>query len=88
MKRDRSLCIYCGAAEDLTVDHVPPKNLFPKPRPSDLITVPACRTCNKSYERDDDYFRLAMTVLGEANPVAGQLWREKGVSRLLTKSIG
>jgi hypothetical protein len=86
MKPDRSRCIYCGAADHLTLDHVPPKNLFPKPRPSDLITVPACQACNKSYERDDEYFRLAMTVLGEANPVAGRLWREKGVGGTLRRS--
>jgi hypothetical protein len=86
MKRDRSLCIYCGASEDLTVDHVPPKNLFPEPRPSDLITVPACGTCNQSYAQDDEYFRLAMTILGEASSVAAELWREKVVRGTLRRS--
>jgi hypothetical protein len=41
---------------------VPPRNLFPKPRPSDLVTVPACVLCNNSASMDDEYFRLAITV--------------------------
>ncbi len=48
-------CVYCGASSDLTKDHVPPKALFPKPRPK-LITVPCCRDCNSSFQRDDVYF--------------------------------
>jgi hypothetical protein len=85
-EHDRSRCIYCGAGDDMTSDHVPPKNLFPEPRTSDLITVPACRPCNKDYELDDEYFRLAMTVAAEENPVALQLWREKGVRGTLRHS--
>ncbi len=46
----------------MTRDHIPPQNLFPRPRPSDLITVPCCAKCNKSFELDDEYFRLAITT--------------------------
>jgi hypothetical protein len=55
-------CVYCGEPGPLTNDHVPPKNLFAKPRPSNLVTVPSCRKCNKSFELDDEYFRLAITT--------------------------
>ena len=55
------VCVYCGLEEpddrDRTRDHVPPRNLFPEPRPSDLITVPCCRNCNNSASKDDEYFR-------------------------------
>lgn len=57
-----SRCVYCQAAEDLTDDHIPPKTLFAKPRPSTLITVPACRTCNSKASIDDEYFRYALTM--------------------------
>jgi len=50
------LCIYCQSNPGETDDHVPPKSLFPKPRPSNLITVPACDQCNKSFKNDDEYF--------------------------------
>lgn len=50
------LCIYCQTNPQETVDHVPPRGLFKEPRPSDLITVPACSRCNRSFSGDDDYF--------------------------------
>lgn len=54
-------CIYCNTTGQVTDDHVPPKNLFAKPRPSDLITVPACDACNKSFSVDDEYFRMRLS---------------------------
>lgn len=53
-------CVYCGSAENLTKDHIPPKNLFAKPRPNNLITVPSCDTCNNGFQMDDDYFWMIM----------------------------
>ncbi len=55
-------CAYCGKLGALTKDHVPPQNLFPKPRPCNLITVPSCRECNDGFKLDDEYFRLAITA--------------------------
>ena len=52
------LCIYCQKNEATTVDHVPPKAMFPKPRPANLITVPCCDPCNKSFKNDDEYFLI------------------------------
>lgn len=59
-------CIYCGSSDNITDDHVPPKNLFPKPRPSNLITVPSCKQCNSSFSKDDEYFR---SMLVSCEPV-------------------
>jgi hypothetical protein len=58
-KRDR-LCTYCQTAVATTADHVPPKNLFPKPRPTTLISVPCCEPCNRSVSKDDEYFRATL----------------------------
>lgn len=55
------LCIYCQRRPATTRDHVPPKLLFPPPRPSSLITVPACKRCNEKASLDDEHFR---TYLG------------------------
>jgi len=55
-KHNTKLCIYCGKEAD-TDEHIPPKNLFPPGYRDDLISVPACDSCNKSYTLDDEYFR-------------------------------
>lgn len=55
-------CVYCGSTQDLGKDHVPPKNLFPKPRPSNLVTVPACGSCNLGASKDDEYFRTVVAM--------------------------
>ena len=59
-------CVYCGSTENLTAEHAPPKLLFPKPLPSDLITVPACEPCNSAGSKCAEYFRLALCF----NPLA------------------
>jgi hypothetical protein len=65
MKSDRDLrtgeCAYCGAVGLITDDHVPPRNLFPPPRPNNLLVVPSCLGCNQGASLDDEYFRLTLT---------------------------
>lgn len=53
----KKICVYCGNDNDLTKDHIPPRCLFPDPKPADLITVPACNLCNEKFSKDDTYFR-------------------------------
>jgi hypothetical protein len=60
------ICIYCGEAAPRTKDHIPPKNLYDKPYPSNLLTVPACRKCNGAFSKDDEYFRVALTITEKA----------------------
>lgn len=57
-----SECAYCGEQRELTRDHVPPRCLFSKPRPDNLITVPCCNSCNKNLQKHDEYFRLMITL--------------------------
>ena len=40
----------------------PTKNLFSKPRPTDLVTVPSCEPCNSSASMDDEYFRTMLAM--------------------------
>jgi hypothetical protein len=65
MKSDQDLragaCAYCGALGLITDDHVPPRNLFPAPRPNNLLVVPSCLRCNQGASLDDEYFRLTLT---------------------------
>lgn len=59
-------CCYCDQRAGTTKDHVPPRNLFPEPRPSDLITVPACEVCHSdAWSKNDEYFRLKVCLSEE-----------------------
>lgn len=53
------LCAFCDELAT-TKDHIPPESIFSKPRPNNLIKVPACATCNGGSKLDDEYFRDAM----------------------------
>ena len=55
-------CVYCGSRKKLTKDHIPPKCLFAKPLPENLITVPCCRKCNEAASKDDEYFRSVIVL--------------------------
>jgi hypothetical protein len=72
----RDTCAYCGSKEDLNTDHIPPRNLFPRPRPSNLICVSACPRCHKNTSLDDEYFRMKLCLkddIGEL-PTARANW--------------
>jgi hypothetical protein len=81
-------CVHCGTPSDLTRDHVPPKCFFPKPLPSNLITVPACARCNQGMGLDEEHF-LATVMFGEAgiSATGKNLWSEK-LSRMHEKNRG
>ena len=72
------VCAYCGRKRKLTRDHIPPRNLFPEPRPGDLITVPSCRECNHSAGLDDEYFRMVVVMREDAGGHYGarQSWEK------------
>ncbi len=60
--KDRPRCAYCGDPAT-TADHVPPECIFTPPRPSNLVTVPACTTCNHGASNDDATFRNHLSVM-------------------------
>lgn len=63
-------CIYCGNMAN-TKDHTPPKSFFSRPAPSNLITIPACLECNKSYSNDEEYFR---TIISSARSLTRKIY--------------
>ena len=61
--KSQELCIYCEKRNSTRRgDHVPPRILFPDPKPSSLITVPCCSECNQSFQKDDEFFTLHITT--------------------------
>lgn len=83
-------CYLCGKRGnetpegELTRDHLPPKNLFPKGRGKDLITARCCRQCNNDADEDDDYLRSAV-IQYNANEIGKQVWKEKVVGSTVKK---
>jgi len=70
-KREKNCCL-CGKPAE-TQDHIPPKGLFDKPRPTNLISVPACTECNSSFSKDDEYFRWFVATASTEEPAAEKL---------------
>lgn len=71
-------CAICGIREATSRDHIPPKSIFPKPWPNDLITVPACYQCNSGSSPDDEEFKVGISLLaGTETSLTRQLW-DKG----------
>lgn len=67
-------CIYCGKIAN-SADHIPPKSIFPKPRPNNLQTVPSCVKCNRGFQADDDCFMQVLPSRHDVgqNPAALQI---------------
>jgi len=53
-ERQTSSCVYCGDNTG-TRDHVPSKVFLDDPYPSNLPIVPACKRCNNSFSKDEEY---------------------------------
>lgn len=70
-------CYLCGSTENLTKDHIPPKNLFPSPKPTDLITVWCCRECNEKFSLIDESFRVFTSSVINRSKSGEWIWDNK-----------
>lgn len=85
MRRSNKKCYICGNLAD-SMDHIPPDGIFPDPKPTNLITVPACSECNQGSSDDDEYFRtiFAIDAASHESSHAGMLMNKK-ITRQFTK---
>ena len=70
-------CFLCGSNEEITREHFVPKNIFPKPRPTNLLTAPCCRPCNESYCQEDEDFRVYASSHISKSQVGQKVWDDK-----------
>ena len=78
-------CYLCRSAlneSNRTRDHVPPKGIFAKPLPDNLITVPCCQSCNHGNHKADEVFRSIMAMAYKRNPAGDSVWQ-----RVVRKTI-
>jgi hypothetical protein len=80
------LCALCAKRQATTREHVPAKGLFPRPRPSNLITVPSCDPCNHGTGSDDDHLRAFFALRVEAQPTESLNRVRASVARALTRT--
>ena len=85
-RKNEDCCYLCSSKDDLTRDHIPPKNLFTPPLPSNLIAVPCCSKCNQSFTLDDEAFR-AFASAYVAKSKAGQwIWDHRVLAKTFKRS--
>ncbi|VVA43907.1 conserved hypothetical protein [Candidatus Roizmanbacteria bacterium] len=68
-----NICIFCKRTAD-TREHIPAKQFFKGVSDKNLITVPSCDSCNKGFQKDEDFFRqFWVSMLMDRSKVAKQL---------------
>jgi hypothetical protein len=76
-------CVICGEREAKSRDHVPPKGIFCRPRPGNLVRVPACSQCNNRASDLDERFRVYLGMHVTSNDEAGaRFYREEALRTL------
>jgi hypothetical protein len=70
-RRKPGVCVYCGRKALLTVDHIPPKALYPSGLWSQLLKIPSCLVCNGGASKDDEYLRtiIGLSAKGERDEI-------------------
>lgn len=79
-------CYLCGSENDLTRDHVPPKNLFRGPLPSNLITAACCRTCNVSFSKMEEQLRIFVSAAINRSADGEWIWKNKVLESTFRRS--
>lgn len=78
-------CIFCGKIAD-TREHIPAKQFFKGTPAKSLITVPSCKTCNKGFQKDEDFFRqFYVSMIMDKSPEAKTLFMNE-ISRAILRS--
>jgi hypothetical protein len=76
--KKKELCYFCGD-KVTSKDHLPPDNIFPSPKPSNLITFKSCDLHNKEQSMDDEYFGIIIKTASSESPIAKSMIEDKVV---------
>jgi hypothetical protein len=72
-------------SDQLIPDHVPPKGLFPEPRPDNLIEVPCCFSCNNKHSGFDERLRIVAVMAFDRNKIGQKILDEKVIGSTMEK---
>jgi hypothetical protein len=93
MKKSKiEICYLCGKKLDkeeaISRDHVPPRQFYPsairKNTNLNLFTLPTHTACNKSYQKDEDYFVNSLGPLAKSSYAGNELWED--ISHQMSRS--
>ena len=73
------LCYLCGKPGADSRDHVPPRGIFPRLPPGNLITVPAHKACNRAFSEDDETLRNDIIAASSRSKAGRRAWSEQVV---------
>lgn len=77
------MCVLCGKQVATTRDHIPPKGIFCKPRPDNLISVPACTRCNNGVSSLDERFKVNLGLhVGASGGKSGEFFHKAALRTL------
>jgi hypothetical protein len=82
MKGKIDICYLCGKElnEDIDYDHVPPRQFYAKSirkiHNPNLLSLPVHRLCNKSYQKDEDYFVHSIAPLAMGSYSGNAIWSD------------
>jgi hypothetical protein len=82
-RRNVGWCVYCGGNME-TRDHVPSKVLLDEPYPANLPVVPACRACNESFSRDEEYLACLLECV-LAGAIRVEAFQRSKIRKILTQ---
>lgn len=88
MNKEIEICYLCGLdlSGDIDRDHVPPKQFYAKEirekHVLNLLTLPVHSACNKSYQKDEDYF------VNSIGPLAKESYSGKCIWKDITQQVG
>ena len=82
-------CYWCNAPAT-GIEHVPPRNLFPKGNRIELITFKSCDLHNQDFSKIDERIRFHMTSMSGESEIAKKHFDDKtirGLSRPESKGL-
>lgn len=83
MPKKIRICALCGNTNVIGgYDHLPPKAIFQKPRPLNLITVPSCNKCNNNGSKDDEDFETFLAFIIGFSPERCLLYSKRSLRHL------
>lgn len=82
MNNEIDICYLCGQKLDANIndDHVPPRQFYAKSirriHTPNLFTLPVHKSCNKSYQKDEDYFVHSLAPLAMDSYSGRAIWTD------------
>lgn len=76
------ICYLCGKKlkGEISRDHVPPKQFYAtnirRQHSPNLFTLPVHKSCNKAYQKDEDYFVHSIAPLTQESYSGSEVWKD------------